>query len=99
MSLPDPAPSIVVGSQAIALAGTAEQLTSVAIRPGHTVILKARHTNTGYCYPASTALLAQAHHFGMGPDVAVELDIDNLDRIYVDVSVSGDYVEWLVEGR
>jgi len=98
MALPDPAPSIVVGSKAIAVAGVAEQLDSVAIRPGHKVILKARRTNTGYCYPGATAAIAQARHFEIPKNNAIEISVDNLNRIYVDVSVSGEYVEWLVEG-
>jgi len=95
----DPAPGIVANSQAIAVTGTAEQLTSVAIRPGHKVILKARRTNTGYCYPNSTKVLAEARHFELAPGDALELDIDNLNRIWVDVSVNGEYVEWLTEAK
>lgn len=93
----DPAPGIVANSQAITAAGTAEQLPSVAIRPGHKIILKARRTNTGYCYPNDTKALAEARHFELAPGGALELDIDNLDRIWVDVSVNGEYVEWLTE--
>jgi len=95
--MPDNKTTFAVGSQAIAVAGVAEQLAAQRIPQGHSVVLKARRTNTGYVYPGPTKAIAEANHFEMSPKDAISLHIDNMNAIWVDVSVNGEYVEWAIE--
>ena len=95
--MPDNKTTFAVGSQAIAVAGTAERLAAQRIPQGHAVVIKARRTNTGYAYPGPSKAIAEAHHFELSAKESVEFHIDDLSAVWVDVSVGGEYIEWAIE--
>lgn len=86
-----------VGSQAISAATTAEQLPGLSIPNGLSIVIKARDTNTNYIYIGHSKATAEAHHFELAPGESVEIFTDNLNDVWIDVTVNGEYVEWLTE--
>jgi len=85
------------GSTAVTAAGTAEQLDSYRIPNELTVLLAAKASNTGYIYVGESKAKAEAHHIELGPGGMVELNVDNVHDVWVDSSVNGEAVGWIVE--
>ena len=87
------------GSVAVAAAGTAEQLAAAGQRipQGQSVLIMAFPSNTGYIYVGESLAQAQAHNIELGPGGSVAINVDNVWDVWVDCSVNGESVGWLVE--
>ncbi len=87
------------GTKAVAAAGTAVALvaSSTPVPDGAEVVVKAKRANTGYIYVGESAAQAQAHTFELSASDAIGLRVDNLADIFIDSSVNGEGVEYLVE--
>lgn len=80
----------------VAAAGTPEQLAALSTYTEDSVLIKAKKTNTGIISIASSsaeALISNADGFTLDANEAIELDVDNLDEIWLDAEVSGEGVE------
>lgn len=86
-----------VSSLAIAAAGTAQQLSAHRIPQGFCLTVHAHPTNNGYIYIGESKARAEAHHFTLTPDASVHLLVDNVGDVWVDASISGEIVEWVLE--
>ena len=85
------------GQLAITTAGTPEALPDKAINPGVVVLLKARTKNTSVAMSIGTssvsAVFASTQSFKIENGESVKLRVDNLNRIFVDATVSDDILE------
>lgn len=94
LALPNLSPFTVVvnGQDTVTAAGTAEQLpTNTAIA----VTIKALPANTGNIFLGDSAVSsANGHVLGAGD--AVNVAIDNLNRLWIDSAVNGEGVSWLL---
>lgn len=91
---------LITGTKTVSSAGTAEVLgSSQAIPSGYALVIKALKANTGKVHIADSAAEAQtdASAYELGAGEAVTLNIDNVNRIYVDANVSGEGVTYIVE--
>ena len=91
--------SFATGQNDVAVAGTAEQVGTQVIPDGFSVVVKAKNTNTGRIRVGNSAANAQnsAVAFTLGSSDSIRLFITNLDLVWIDATVSGEGVEWIVE--
>jgi hypothetical protein len=87
----------VTDSKAIAVAGTAEQLTEHRVVQGHYLTIHAGPNNTGNIFIGESKAQAEANNFTLTPDASVQIATDNVSDVWVDVAVNGERVEWIVE--
>ena len=94
-----PAVGIVSLQKLVTSAGTAEQLPFVEIPYDREVTIKALPANTGTIYVGNSKPEAENTSVGFPLDAgdALELKIDNLSKLWIDASVSGEGVAWIVE--
>ena len=83
-----------VGSKTVAMAGTPEALTNRDIRCGAVVIV-AKATNTGVVYIVDPATGDRFPSDGLAPGERVEVRVHDPRVVRVDVSVSGEGVDWM----
>lgn len=91
--------SFATGQQNVTVAGTAHNMAAQAIPDGFCVVIKAKNTNTGRIRVGNSAANAQSTTvaFTLGSNQDVRLYITNLNLVWVDATVSGEGVEWIVE--
>jgi hypothetical protein len=84
------------GSMTVTAAGTAEELSSGPVKDGVQISVHANPTNTGYIYVAKSQTNAQTagSRKTLSAGEVIELQVDALDNIWVNSSVSGEGVEW-----
>jgi len=87
------------GSMTVATAGTPEQMPSVRIPVGHSAYVVAKGANTGVVYFATEDVIAATSslRFELSAKEGNYFRLDNLDRIWLDVSVGGEGINWYVE--
>jgi len=90
-------PSFRVGSNVIAVPGTAEQCDTLTIPQGTFVVIHARPGNTGNLFVGYSKASAEANHFTLEPGATLELQTDNLNDVWVDAAIADDIVEWCTE--
>ena len=84
------------GQKTITTAGTPEALPDKAINPGVIAIVKAKAANTASITIGTSsvsAVFTSTQSFQMTKGESFKFRVDNLNRIYVDATVSGDGVE------
>ena len=79
------------GQKKVAAAGTAERITDQEIKT-FKVILKGLATNTGIVYFGFDEHLDSTNGFELSAKEEIEIKIDRLDKIWLDVAVSGEGV-------
>ena len=89
--------TVATGIITVAAQGTADQGETVTVPAGCKVTLKARRTNTGYCYPGGSKVNAEEREFEMTPQAIVSLQVANVNDIWIDATVNASVVEWIVE--
>lgn len=91
--------SFATGQQNVTVAGTAQNMASQVIPDEFAVVIKAKNTNTGRIRIGTSAANAQnaAVAFTLGSSQDITLFITNLNLVWVDATVSGEGVEWIVE--
>lgn len=91
--------TFATGQQTVTTAGTAQNMAAQAIPDGFSVVIKARSTNTGRIRIGNSQANAQSTtvSFSLGSNQDVQLYITNLNLVWVDATVSGEGVEWVVE--
>ena len=89
--------TLVTGLITVAAQGTAIRGEAQAVPDGCLVVLKARRANTGYIYPGGTKANAEERQFEMPPNAVVRLQVQNVNDIWCDASVSGEIAEFIVE--
>lgn len=92
----NPGTSLVCGRKTVSTGGTAEALASATtVRE---VIITAETDNTGYVVVGpSTVVASLATRKGtpLAAGSSMTLEIDNLSKVYLDVTVNGDGVTYL----
>lgn len=83
---------IVNGQLTVPAAGTRQQFPSAVLRG--VVTVKALPTNTGLIYVGNSTVSAGNGHV-LSPRESVPIEIDNLNRIYIDAQVNGEGVSYL----
>ena len=84
------------GQKAITTAGTPEALPNKSINPGVTAIIKAKVANSATIAIGTSSVSAgytSTQSFKMIAGESFNFRLDNLNRVWVDASVSGDGVE------
>ena len=93
-------PTFATGQKDVPTAGTPEQLDDFLIPNGFKLTVIAKPGNTGYIYLGSTKgdCANNMRRFdGLEAGVAVSLKIRNASAVWVDSSVAGEGVSWIVE--
>jgi hypothetical protein len=92
---------IATGQKTVTTAGTAEQLaTDQEVPEGFAVVIMAKPTNTGRIFLAGSKANAEdsSKRFdGLTASLAVSLAITNLNAVWINSTVNGDGVSWIVE--
>jgi len=92
--------SITTGQRDVPAAGTAEQLPSVTIPEGFQLTIIAKPANTGTIYfgnSKANAESATARFDGLSAGLAVSLEITNANLVWVNASVNGEGISYIVE--
>jgi hypothetical protein len=93
--------SFVTGFITVTTAGTPVQGPDIAVAPGKAVVIAYHPSNTGLIgigNSSDNAKLATGTPFILsGAGQAISLMVDNVNRIWVDASVSGEKVMYIVE--
>ena len=92
--------SFVTGQQNVTTSGTPVQLTNLVIQPGILVIIKAKNGNTGTITignSSANALNTGTIFFALAAGQSVLIQLQNLNRIWIDSTVSGNGIEYLFE--
>ena len=87
------------GQTLVPIPGTAVQLPNIIIPDGFSLVLKARHNNTGRVYTGHTAPDAQtpALAYSLGANEFVKIRVTNSNLVYLDAAVANDGIEYIVE--
>ena len=84
------------GQKTVAVAGTREQMPAQAIPDGYSVLIRALNGNGGLIYVGDVTV-DSSNGQELAKDAVLTLKIDNLNRLYLDSSVNGEGVSWIVE--
>ncbi len=98
-TVPDNKQNFITGQKNVTAAGTAESLGSGVIPDGFALVIKAKVGNTGVIRVGNTQANAQntAVAFTLKPLESISLSVTELDMIWIDATVSGEGVEYMVE--
>lgn len=92
--------SFTTGRISNALSGTPVQGADNELPPGVKLVLKSLNTNTGVMTvgnSSANALNTGTTAFRLQPGESLELEIENTDRVWVDATVAGEAVEFIME--
>ena len=92
--------TIATGQKDVATAGTPEQLDDLPIPAGFKLTVIAKTANTGFIYLGKNkgeCANNKRRFDGLGAGLAVSLRVKNASAVWVDASVTGDGVSWIVE--
>ena len=86
------------GRKVVAAAGTAAQLSAMAVGHNQKLTVRALSANTGDAFLGTTQADAQTSttRTSLPPGEAVSLNVDNASRVWVDVTTSGNGVDYHV---
>lgn len=91
--------SLATGNKTVAVAGTGEQFAALPIPDGFGVVLKALNSNTGPVHIADTKAKSEvdANAYELQPDEFVIIEIDDMDKLFIDANISGNGVTFAIE--
>lgn len=93
-------PALTTGQKDVTTAGTAVQLPDVTVPDGCQLTIIAKPGNTGYIYFGNSKANAESstNRFdSLSAGLAVSLKVTNANLVWIDASVSGEGVSWIVE--
>ena len=93
-------PTFATGQKDVPSAGTPEQLDDLPVPGGFQLTVIAKTGNTGYIYLGknkSDCANNKRRFDGLGAGLAVSLRVKNASAVWVDASVTGEGVSWIVE--
>ena len=93
-------PALMTGQKNVTTAGTGEQLPDVWIPDGFKVVLMAKPANTGYIYLGASKVGVEdsSSRFGrLEAGDSITLQITTLKLVWIDASVSGEGITYIVE--
>ena len=82
------------GQKTVTTAGTEVQLVASSTVCS-SVTIKAIYNNTGYIAVGSNSSVTMANGFLLSPNESISLDVDNVQDVYIDSSVSAEGVSWI----
>ena len=91
--------SIATGRRIVDSAGSAVQLPYIPIPFDCSLVVKALSGNAGTIYVSESKVSAQDTNsaFPLAPGDAIELKVKNSSSVWIDASVSGEGINWIVE--
>lgn len=91
--------SLATGIETTAIVGTAENFAALPIPDGFAVLIKALNSNTGAVHIADTKAKAEvdADAFELQPDEFITIEIDNMNRLWLDVDIAANGITFVVE--
>lgn len=92
--------SFDTGQANVTTAETPEQLDNIEVGEGCFITIKAKESNTGKITVGNTsakALSSGVDHFSLKANESVRLKIKNLEEVWIDTTVSGEGIEWILE--
>ncbi|GAI57052.1 unnamed protein product, partial [marine sediment metagenome] len=93
-------PAFKTGQKNVTSSGTAEQLPDVGIPDGFKAIVQAKPGNTDYIYLGNSKANAEdtsTRFDKLGPGDGVELQITNLNLVWIDADTGGEGISYFVE--
>lgn len=87
---------IKFGQKTVTTAGTREQMPAQAIPKGYVVLIKALDGNTGLIYIGDVTV-DSSNGYELTKNGIVTLQLTDLDKLYIDSSIDGEGVSWIVE--
>ncbi len=93
------AKNISTGQKNVTTSGTPVQLTGQSIDDDQSIVIKAKAANTGIITVGNSspnALNSGSGHFKLAAGEAIELEAADASRIFIDATVSGEGVEFLI---
>lgn len=89
----------ITGQKDVAAAGTPEQLPDVSVPDGFKVIIMAKQSNTGNIYLGnSVTILSSSQRFDkLEAGDSVPLQVTNTNLIWIDSTVNGEGICYIVE--
>lgn len=91
----------ITGQKLVTTSGTPVQLNSNVVPPGSEVVVKAMSSNTGTITvgnSSANALNSGSTHFKLAQNQSLTIQVNNTGLIWIDATVSGEGVEFIVEG-
>jgi len=93
-------PALMTGQKNVTTAGTAVRLPDVAVPDGFKVVLMAKPTNTEYIYLGNSKVAAEdssTYFDRLEAGDSITLQITTLKLVFINSSVSGEGITWIVE--
>lgn len=93
VTVPDPAAQLITGTKTVTSAGTAEQITATSTPLQKGVTIVANSANTGVVYIGDSAV--DSSSFSLAAGEQIFFPIDDLSKVWLDVSVSAEGVSYI----
>jgi hypothetical protein len=93
-------PALAMGQKNVPTAGTAIRLPNIQIPNGFKAVIMAKPGNTGYIYLGTSKAGAEdtsTRFDRLEAGDSISLQITTLELVWIDASVDGDGVSWIVE--
>jgi len=93
-------PALAIGQKSVTTAGTAERLPDIVIPDGFKVIIMAKPANTGYIYLGNSKVSAEdssSYFDRLEAGDSITLQITTLKLVFINSSVSGEGITYIVE--
>lgn len=89
-SIPGPNEGFVCGNFDVTVAGTAEAMPNTHVLE---VVIQAKSTNTGLIYVGGSSV-SSTDGIELSAGQSMSFQVTNLNKLWLDASVSGDGVKW-----
>ena len=92
--------AFTTGQKDVTSHGTAVQLPSVTVPAGFSAIVQAKPANTNNIYFGNSKANAEsstARFDKLGPGDGIELQVTNLDLVWIDADTNGEGISYFVE--
>lgn len=91
---------IKTGQKNVTTSGTPVKIDKIDLEGKQEVAVKAKNSNTGTIsvgFSSASALKTSTSHFKLAAGDTVRVVVDDLDEIWIDATVSGEGVEWILD--
>jgi len=88
------------GQVNVTTSGIPVQLPAIGIEGEEVLVVKAKKSNGGTItvgYSSATALNTGSDHFKLEANESVKIRVDEGTEVWIDATVSGEGIEWIVE--
>jgi hypothetical protein len=92
--------SIKTGQKNVTTSGTPVQIDAIDLQGKQEVAVKAKLSNTGIIsvgFSSATALKTSSSHFKLYAGDSVRVVVDDLDEVWIDSTVNGEGIEYILD--